>query len=554
MEKLINNTSFWVIILAWLLLQFIQAFGTPIHYDEAYYWMFSKFLAFGYFDHPPAVALLIRLSDTFFNGIIGVRFFTILIQLLGFYFLWKLVDNNQDKKFPFIALLFCLPFFHFLGFITTPDVPLLFSAILFFYSYKTVVEKNRWTDYLFWGVTMAALLYSKYHGVLLIFFVLISNPKLLHNPKTYFAGTIGLLLWTPHLYWQYVHDFPSFRYHLFERTNSFKWFYPLEYIGNTLLIFNPLLIGLWIKIGRLRSRNLFDWGLKCTFFGFLLFFAYQSSRDHVQPQWVVLCYIPLILLFLNHWKPAWNKNLRISLFVTIPIILIFRLALVIDLLPQNLGVHRYETYMEDVKKSNKGLPVMFMNSYKSAALYSWYGDQPYTHSYNTYDHRKNQFNIWKRDSVFAEKPVFLVGGKYKDIASKKVECRPAAERLCKDAFSSTQTYDLFDKLEFKLEKSQIQKSHSLYQLTINNPYDHTVNINSDEVQVYMQLFNGKKRVGKLWSVKQLNLEIPANNEVIINQFQMNQAIRALDETPTHVGFCLAKSPWPAASILKKHKL
>jgi 4-amino-4-deoxy-L-arabinose transferase-like glycosyltransferase len=28
--------------------------------DEAYYWMWSKHLAFGYYDHPPMVALVIR--------------------------------------------------------------------------------------------------------------------------------------------------------------------------------------------------------------------------------------------------------------------------------------------------------------------------------------------------------------------------------------------------------------------------------------------------------------------------------------------------------------
>jgi len=34
----------------------------PIFPDEAYYWDWSRHLAAGYFDHPPMIALLIRMS------------------------------------------------------------------------------------------------------------------------------------------------------------------------------------------------------------------------------------------------------------------------------------------------------------------------------------------------------------------------------------------------------------------------------------------------------------------------------------------------------------
>ncbi len=34
----------------------VAAAWTPLTFDEAYYWMWSKHLAGGYYDHPPAVA------------------------------------------------------------------------------------------------------------------------------------------------------------------------------------------------------------------------------------------------------------------------------------------------------------------------------------------------------------------------------------------------------------------------------------------------------------------------------------------------------------------
>src|ERR1700682_5167321 len=49
-------------ILALVALRLVAAALTPITFDEAYYWMWSKHLAGGYYDHPPMVALVIRLG------------------------------------------------------------------------------------------------------------------------------------------------------------------------------------------------------------------------------------------------------------------------------------------------------------------------------------------------------------------------------------------------------------------------------------------------------------------------------------------------------------
>ncbi|HTO65264.1 MAG TPA: glycosyl transferase, partial [Bradyrhizobium sp.] len=58
--RLVRNTS--LIVLALVALRLIAAAVTPLTFDEAYYWMWSKHLAGGYYDHPPMVALVIRLG------------------------------------------------------------------------------------------------------------------------------------------------------------------------------------------------------------------------------------------------------------------------------------------------------------------------------------------------------------------------------------------------------------------------------------------------------------------------------------------------------------
>jgi 4-amino-4-deoxy-L-arabinose transferase-like glycosyltransferase len=49
-------------VLALLLVRLVAAAYTPLTFDEAYYWMWSKHLAGGYYDHPPMVAVVIRLG------------------------------------------------------------------------------------------------------------------------------------------------------------------------------------------------------------------------------------------------------------------------------------------------------------------------------------------------------------------------------------------------------------------------------------------------------------------------------------------------------------
>src|SRR5215217_7332388 len=78
--RLVRNAV--LTISALVALRLAAAAWTPLTFDEAYYWMWSKHLAGGYYDHPPMVAVVIRLGtmiagDTEF----GVRIVSVLLAL-----------------------------------------------------------------------------------------------------------------------------------------------------------------------------------------------------------------------------------------------------------------------------------------------------------------------------------------------------------------------------------------------------------------------------------------------------------------------------------------
>ena len=49
--RLVRNTA--LVVVALVVLRLVAAAWTPLTFDEAYYWIWSKNLAFGYYDHPP---------------------------------------------------------------------------------------------------------------------------------------------------------------------------------------------------------------------------------------------------------------------------------------------------------------------------------------------------------------------------------------------------------------------------------------------------------------------------------------------------------------------
>src|ERR1700739_1982401 len=78
--RLVRDTS--LTVLALIVLRLVAAAWTPLTFDEAYYWMWSKHLAGGYYDHPPGVAVVIRLGTMIAGDTeLGVRLVSILLAL-----------------------------------------------------------------------------------------------------------------------------------------------------------------------------------------------------------------------------------------------------------------------------------------------------------------------------------------------------------------------------------------------------------------------------------------------------------------------------------------
>jgi hypothetical protein len=396
----------------WLLLGLLQSIFTELQDDEAYYWVFSKYLDWGYFDHPPMTALLIRIGTTFLSGEVAVRIVPLLLNTATIFIIEKLTERKDTYLFYAIAL--SVAVLQISGFVAVPDVPLMFFTALFFLVYKSYLQTPSWRNALLIALTAAALLYSKYHGVLLLFFVLISNPKLLRNIKIYVAGLAALVLFLPHLYWQYQHNWISFRYHLFEsNVNPYKVSYTTDYILGQLLLAGPIAgFILWPATFLYRTKNYFEKALKFTAIGFVLFFLLSTLKGKVEPNWTSPAIIAVMVL-AHHYlvqKRAWRRWLIRLLPITILLVICFRIVMIWDIIPARAIVERYHgwaVWPQALKQKTGNLPIVFNNSYQRASKYWFYSGQ-ITYSLNNYDDRRNNYNFWPVEDSLLGRPVYIM--------------------------------------------------------------------------------------------------------------------------------------------------
>lgn len=403
-----SNTLFYLI---WLMLALLQASTTELLDDEAYYWVFSQHLDWGYFDHPPITALLIRAGYWIFPNELGVRLLCVLLSTGTIWILEKMTLRQHPRLFYSIAL--SMIALQLGGFLAVPDIPLLFFTALFFYRYNRFLKAETWVNAIGLGISAAFLLYSKYHGVLILFFTLISNLRLFRSPRVYVAGLLAFFLFVPHLWWQYQHDWVSFRYHLQEsNVNPYKLSYTIEYLVGQLLLPGPLIGLLLLPAAWLyRTSNAFERALRFTAIGIYGFFLLSSFRGRVEGNWTAPALIPLVLLshaYLTEHQ-RWQTWIYRSLPISLLLILVLRVGMIVDVIPAKAissRFHSWKSWPDTLKARTNGLPVVWLNSYQRASKYAFYSDQS-THSLNFYRERRNNYNFWSIEDSLQGKPVVI---------------------------------------------------------------------------------------------------------------------------------------------------
>jgi 4-amino-4-deoxy-L-arabinose transferase-like glycosyltransferase len=298
----------------------LMAALVPLTADEAYYWLWSRHLDFGYLDHPPVIAWLIRAGTMLLGATpLGIRAASIILSAATTLFVWeagRLLLKNEARAFA-AALLFNLTLMIGVEMLAaTPDMPsIATSAALLWALSRIQAGRNETASWLWAGVIVGLSLLSKYSGFFLLagaFLWLVLSPRMrqqLKMPWPWCAAVLALLIFLPNLYWQTQHGWETFAFQ-FGRVvgHQLTGRFLLEFLGAQLGMASPFICILGVA-GLVAARRDSDLFLPAMLvWPALLYFLIHTLHDRVQGNWPGFLYPAFVILAVSQFSEAgWRK-------------------------------------------------------------------------------------------------------------------------------------------------------------------------------------------------------------------------------------------------------
>ncbi len=272
-----------------------------LHPDTADHWVWSQYLSWGYYEHPPMVAWTIRLFTFLLgNNQLAIETGTQVVALLSFLGIFLLARQTFGTRVAFFSIL-------------TLEATPLFSAgsMIFhinnvcnlFFIWATLAflkgfEQRDKKYYYYAGIALGFSLLSKVSAVLFPFatflFLLVSRErrKLLQGPHLYLALLLGLVIFSPFIFWNLSHDWISFKFQLEKGliAESRSWNSVLGFWLGQPLILGPVLflfflMALWSGIKKFNQDYRYAYLVLLTAIPLLVFGLAALRGEYSDPVW-----------------------------------------------------------------------------------------------------------------------------------------------------------------------------------------------------------------------------------------------------------------------------
>src|SRR5258706_4347506 len=302
--RLVRNTA--VMILALVALRLGAAAWPPMPFEEAYYWMWSKHLAGGHYDHARGVAAVIGLGTMIAGDTeLGVRLVSILLALRMSWAVYRTaaILFGGVRVAATATMLLNVTLMAAVGtLIVTPDAPLLVASSFVLFCLAKVLETERGAWWLAVGAAVGAALLSKYTALLFgpaILIWLASVPKLRHwliSPWPYLGGAVSLAIFSPVIFWNADHHWVSFIKQIGRaRIEEFKPAFIVELIPTQVAFATPLVfalgaLGLYALLTRKAGASAARMLINATFWTIVGYFIWHSLHARVEANWFAPVY------------------------------------------------------------------------------------------------------------------------------------------------------------------------------------------------------------------------------------------------------------------------
>lgn len=434
MEKFFNKRNAIIFVGLLTVWRLYLSSELQLHPDEAYYWLWSRNLDIGYFDHSPLVAYFIWLTTLYSKSELWVRLSGTIVTLVASFLTWQLAMQIY-RSIPVAAgsvMLFNTYPQTMLGLIIiTPDIPIFLFWALSVYIFWQIIQSNKaWLWYAL-GVSFGFAMLSKYTAILLIpcvffYLVLTDSRRWLKTWHPYLSLFTGFLIFLPVVYWNSRHDWVSFAFQLNHGLggNSYSFVRVALYIAGQLLVAGPIIwiLGIYAAFSSPFRKNKEQLFLILTTLPIIIFFAITSLNKLAGPNWPAFAYFTFSILVTKHffdsasklrrslWYSAFFTSLFLSAIVTlharyglIPVATFSKELAVMDATNSFYGWRELGANL----KKNSGMYFVVAQSHQLSAEITYYTDEKlFVQTDETA--RPSQFSLWRWPNELKGKNGFYV--------------------------------------------------------------------------------------------------------------------------------------------------
>lgn len=287
--------------------------------DEVYYRIFGLFPDWSYFDHPPLVAWIIRLTTmgSSLAGEVWVRLSSVIIGTVNTWLIFGITRQitNNDRTGFIAALLYTASIYGsiIVGTFILPDTPLslfwLATLAIFVRILPNPSCKNADRLMLTAGAMIGLAILSKYSGAYLWgaagLYILLYSRAWMARWSLWVAILVSGLMTLPIVIWNLQNDFISFTFHSARVTaqTSINWLYLGRELMGGIFYNNPIVVLaswtaaiIWLKgrrdfIGKEYFRLLIIFSVPLI----ILFLGISITRETL-PHWAAPAYFAMMII------------------------------------------------------------------------------------------------------------------------------------------------------------------------------------------------------------------------------------------------------------------